>query len=191
MRQLQTRWSGVQVILVALLFTVVALGAGHISRAGAESTVGPEGTQRFDAQMQPILESYLRIATTLSNDSLEGVRKEAQVIAKQARGLDSTSVSGEHAAHYKDIPVNLKKAAEAVGRAKTLDEARDSFKSLSMPMAMWATMSKPKDVDVLYCSMAKASWVQRHGNVRNPYYGSAMLKCGQVVTRDSSQGQNR
>jgi len=177
--------------LAALAFTIVGLGWGIASRAGADSTVGLDGTQRFDAQMQPILESYLQIAKALSNDSLDGVQKEAQAIAKHARSLDSGSVSGEHAAHYKDIPMNLKKAAEALGEAKTLDEARDSFKQLSMPMAMWATMSEPENVDVLYCSMAKASWVQRQGNVRNPYYGSAMRECGRVVGGQSPQDQNR
>ena len=72
-------------------------------------------------------------------------------------------------------------AAQALSKANTLDDAREAFKKLSMPMAMWATMSKPKDMDVLYCSMAKASWVQKHGKVRNPYYGPKMLDSGEIV----------
>lgn len=32
--------------------------------------------------------------------------------------------------------------------------------------------------------MAKASWVQKRGKVRNPYYGPKMLDCGEVVGGD-------
>jgi hypothetical protein len=52
-------------------------------------------------------------------------------------------------------------------------------------MAMWGTMSKPKGIDVVFCSMAKGSWLQKRGEVRNPYYGSSMLTCGEVVGGDA------
>ena len=45
-------------------------------------------------------------------------------------------------------------------------------------MAMWATMSKPAGVNVVFCSMAKASWLQTDKKIRNPYYGKKMLTCG-------------
>ena len=139
------------------------------------------GTERFDQQMEPILNHYLRIGNALSADSLDGVRGEAEGISKLAGGLDSGSVSGEHAAHYKNIPANLKKSAQSLSKAQSLDRARESFKELSKPMAMWVTMSKPKNIDVLYCSMAKGSWVQKRGKMSNPYYGPKMLECGEVV----------
>ncbi|MBT8464911.1 MAG: DUF3347 domain-containing protein [Deltaproteobacteria bacterium] len=170
-----------QMSLVALLCTVVALVGLSATSVRAESGADQTGTQRFDQQMKPILESYLHIANSLAADSLDGVSQKAGAIAKQAATLDSGSVSGEHAAHYTNVPTNLKKAAQALGKANTLGDAREGFKKLSMPMAMWATMSKPKDMDVLYCSMAKASWVQKHGKVRNPYYGPKMLDCGEIV----------
>lgn len=167
-----------QATLVALF---VAFG-WSVSAARADS-----GAQRFDQQMQPILESYLRIGDALSSDSMDGVRKNAESIVKLAATLDPASVSGEHAAHYKNVPANLDKAARALSKADGLEKARESFKKLSQPMAMWAGMSKPKGVDVVYCSMAKGSWVQKHGKVRNPYYGPKMLDCGEVVDGDSHQ----
>ncbi len=167
---------------MALFGLLVALGDAAL--AGAEP-----GTQDFDQRMQPILESYLQIGEALSSDSLEGVRKNAESIAKYAKALGQLSVSGEHAEHYKDIPANLTKAALALSATKALPEAREGFKKLSQPMAMWATMSKPKQIDVVYCSMAKASWVQKHGKIRNPYYGPKMLECGEIVGGDNDQAQ--
>ena len=75
----------------------------------------------------------------------------------------------------------MRGAAQALSKAPDINAARDAFKQLSQPMAMWATMSHPDGVDVLFCSMAKASWLQKHGEVRNPYYGAASLRCGEVL----------
>ena len=123
----------------------------------------------------------------MSADSVDGVRKHAESITKRAASLDPASVSGQHAAHYKEVPPELEKAAREPGAARALDGAREAFKKLSQPIAMWATMSKPKNVDVLYCSMAKASWVQEHGKIRNPYCGPKMLECGELVRGDSHE----
>jgi Cu(I)/Ag(I) efflux system membrane fusion protein len=183
----EIRHSNFLTSLAGLLCTMLAVLGLGATTARANSAAESAGAQRFDQAMGPILESYLHIGDALSADSLDGVRTKAEAVAKQAGTLDSASVSGEHAAHYKNVPANLKKAAQALSKAQSLDDARESFKKLSQPMAMWATMSKPKNIDVVYCSMAKASWVQKRGKVRNPYYGPEMLDCGEVVGGDSHE----
>lgn len=173
-----TRWV---LCLLALGCASVAAFSLNAAVVSAEPETHATGTHQFDRQMEPILQSYLKVGDTLAADSLNGVRPEAERIAKLAAKIDSKSVTGEHAAHYKDIPANLKKVAQALSRAKSLDEARNAYKKLSMPMGMWASLAKPKGIDVVYCSMAKASWLQKHGPIRNPYHGSSMLRCGEVV----------
>jgi len=111
-------------------------------------------------------------------ESIEGLHKTAASIREAASNLDSASTSGAGAAHHGTIPVKLREAAEALGEATNLATARQALKQLSEPMAMWAEMSHPKGIDVLFCPMAKASWLQRHGDVRNPYLGKDMLGCG-------------
>jgi hypothetical protein len=37
-------------------------------------------------------------------------------------------------------------------------------------------------VRVAYCPMVRKSWVQMDGPLANPYYGSAMLGCGEFTT---------
>ncbi|NBQ40151.1 MAG: DUF3347 domain-containing protein [Alphaproteobacteria bacterium] len=39
-----------------------------------------------------------------------------------------------------------------------------------------------KKVTVMYCPMARAVWVQPTGQVENPYFGAAMLRCGAPKT---------
>jgi hypothetical protein len=166
--------------LQTTLLTVVLAGlAGCTATASAES-----GGEQFDRRMQPILQSYLKIGDTLATDSTEGVRVEAERIAALSAKLDPSVVTGEHASHYADVAAKLKEAAGTLAKSKTLAEGRAAYKKLSMPMGMWASMSKPQGIDVVYCPMAKASWLQKKGAIRNPYHGSEMLRCGQVVKAD-------
>ena len=139
------------------------------------------GTKAFDAQMKPVLEQYLVIQKALAADSTKGVAPAARKIEALSKKLDPSTVTGEHAAHYKDLPTKLGAAAAAVASAKDLASAREAFKGLSRPLAMWAQMSKPDKTWVLYCPMAKSSWVQASADVHNPYYGASMLTCGELV----------
>ena len=139
------------------------------------------GTEEFDNGMQPILEEYLKIHETLAQDKTDGVKRAAGQIAILSEGLDAETVTGEHKEHYGDVPIKIKKAAEDLERQRDLGAMREAFKALSRPMAMWATMSRPKGVYVVYCLMAKSSWLQKDKTIRNPYHGQEMLTCGEIV----------
>lgn len=139
------------------------------------------GTEKFDNSMQDILKPYLVLQKNLSNDKMDGIVTAAGKIKELSSKLDPKSVTGEHAGHYKDVPSNLIKHSSDLQKVKTIEQAREEFKKLSKPMAMWASMSKPKGIDVMYCEMAKASWLQPKGRIANPYYGKKMSKCGSVI----------
>ena len=145
------------------------------------SLTATAGTKQFDRTMQPVLRQYLKIQKSLAADSLKGVKEAARSIIKHSATIKPSTVSGKHAGHYKNVPKNLKKSAKKLATAKNIASARESFKNLSKPMAMWASMSKPSGVDVVFCSMVRASWLQKSGVVKNPYYGKEMLSCGEVL----------
>ena len=35
---------------------------------------------------------------------------------------------------------------------------------------------------IAYCPMVRQSWLQKDEKIRNPYYGSTMLECGEFKT---------
>ena len=147
---------------------------------------GPSPKESFDQAMQPILKDYLALQDRLAADSNATVKESAARIRKEASALDAAGIKGEHADHYRKIAASLQSSATALEKAPDLAAAREAFKKLSQPMAMWQAMAAPKAVDVVYCPMAKASWLQPRGEIRNPYYGSKMLRCGEVVTPAAS-----
>jgi len=144
---------------------------------------GFASTPKFDEEMKEILKAYLIIPKSLAADKTDGVKESAKKISSLAKKLDSSTVTGKHAEHYKNIPVKLQKAADELAKAKDIAAMRNALKELSKPMAMWASMSKPKGVSVIYCSMAPGSWLQKDNTtIANPYYGKKMLRCGEIVS---------
>ncbi len=135
----------------------------------------------FDTKMEKILAEYLEIQQALAADSTEGVQGATHAIRASATRLRPGEAAGEHAEHYKNIPQDLLAACEKLDAAQDIGSVREAFKELSKPVSMWVTMAEPEHMSVMYCSMAKAGWVQRGSKAANPYFGSEMLTCGEKV----------
>lgn len=76
----------------------------------------------------------------------------------------------------------LLKATETISKAGNIDKQRTAFDDLSTNM--WKVVNSTKvatPVYYQYCPMKKAYWLSQEKEIKNPYYGSAMLTCGKVV----------
>ena len=109
-----------------------------------------------------VLNSYLKIQESLANDSMVGVSNAAAAVAETT--LDE----------------KVKTSAQALSRDTDLESARKHFKEFSFGMDHWAKNEKPSGIDRVSCPMVNAPWLQKHGAIKNPYYGKKMLGCGEV-----------
>lgn len=162
-----------------LLTLLLALSAGVAHANAPAKTVVAAPT--FDQQMQTIAGQYMAIHAALAGDQMTDVTKNAEAIAKAAATLNAKTIPAAHATHLNALPSKIEAAAKAIQAAADIKVAREAFKDLSKPMAMWASMLKPAGVSVMYCSMAKGSWLQTDTAIKNPYYGAQMLACGEIV----------
>jgi Cu(I)/Ag(I) efflux system membrane fusion protein len=75
-------------------------------------------------------------------------------------------------------------AANVVASASTIAAARDAFGPLTDAVVARvkadAANAGSSDLRLGYCPMVKKTWVQRGEQVKNPYYGPAMLTCGEM-----------
>lgn len=118
--------------------------------------------------LQTVVASYLEVHAALAADKTEGVAASAKAIGAQAATMGT---AGEPIA----------KAAKALESAADLKAARTAFGELS-DAVIAATKADPKaaaDVKVAFCPMAKKPWLQKGDQIRNPYYGTSMLTCGE------------
>ena len=114
-------------------------------------------------QNPEILKSYLSIQEQLAIDSLKDVSSSASEISKLSQNE------------------KLKTSALTLSKDADLKTARKHFKALSAEMDAWAKKEKPPGIDRVSCSMAKATWLQKHGPIMNPYYGKDMQDCGEIL----------
>lgn len=130
------------------------------------------GYSTFAQNTNKLLSSYL----TLKNALVSGDSKAASgaVIAFQ----QSITEEGDFAQKG-----TLLKATEAMAKAGTIDKQRAVFNDVSTNM--WKVVKgaekASEPVYYQYCPMKKAYWLSNEKEIKNPYYGSAMLTCGSVV----------
>ena len=133
----------------------------------ASVLAGVTAVQASDA-LKAIVGSYLEIQAKLATDKVDGIKPAAEAIAAQAARLGTDGDA-------------LVKSATAVAAATDLKTARTAFGDLSDAVIAAGKADGWKDVPevkVAYCPMVKKSWVQKEAEIRNPYYGTAMLTCG-------------
>jgi hypothetical protein len=122
--------------------------------------------------MKAVVAAYLDIQAQLAGDMIEGIKAKAHAIREQA------SQMGEPGAPVAAAAAELEKAAD-------LKAAREAFGALSDVVIAAAKADGWRDVKDLklgYCPMARRSWLQAQTTVQNPYYGKAMLTCGELKT---------
>ncbi|MBU8870879.1 MAG: DUF3347 domain-containing protein [Gemmatimonadales bacterium] len=138
---------------------------------------------------QGLVEDYLAIQTALAEDTIEGVADHARSIEKSAHDLSSAfdltaaGVSGKDSDTLKETLPDLAGAAGELSRAGDLDATRKSFGALSDAMIVYRELVSGEKPKVAYCSMTKQSWLQDGNKIANPYFGSAMLRCGSIVEK--------
>jgi hypothetical protein len=119
--------------------------------------------------LKAVMTSYLEIQTALAADKVDGVKPAAAAIAKQAASMGTAGDA-------------IAKAAKAVEDAADIKAVRTAFGPLSDAVIAAAAAEQwkdAKDAKVAYCPMVDKSWVQTGDQIRNPYYGSSMLTCGE------------
>jgi hypothetical protein len=117
---------------------------------------------------QALVEPYLQVQVALAADTFEGVPAHGQAIEKAAASLGKDAEA-------------IVATARKLGAAKDIAAARTAFGEVSTALVAYAEKTKSgfgADVRLAFCPMAKKPWLTKDKTIRNPYYGAAMLTCG-------------
>jgi hypothetical protein len=151
-----------RMILTGFLAVIVAISA----LAGTKASPADQ-----------LIEQYYLIHKSLSSDSIAGVSAAAAQIAKISRQAISTET---------DAKKQLFALSDAAAKLPSSDlkSARNGFGELSDSLIAYlaAARTKKNPPYQFYCTMVKKNWLQPDKQTRNPYYGSSMLTCGELVS---------
>jgi len=161
----------------------------------------PEPLERFETpeafrqQLTAVLDAYLSIWRALAADDARAAAAAAKPLAEALAAVDMRLLKGKaHMAWMRDLR-QLGQVAKQFASAKDIKTQREAFDLLSqaLPSALkrFGHTSK-KPIIELKCPMAfnnrGATWLQDAKEVRNPYFGAAMLTCGEATGRVEGRG---
>ena len=160
------------------------LQLSHPHAAPSRSVMAP----KFQEQLGGVYACYLAMQTALASDQIQQARQAAQSGLAALGKVDMTLVTGADHNAWMKFAAEAGKALAAIARAENLEDARRCFDQYSGQMiAMAKRFGVPSGMSLfeLTCTMAfdnrGARWLQSDRKVRNPYFGAAMLQCGNVT----------
>jgi len=138
---------------------------------------------------QPVIAAYLAIQKELAQDKLAGLPGQIIQLRERVQAVVKSEVKPvERAEEYQQRLTALTTALEQY-KAASLDEARVAFGKVSAALvALLSDFPPPLEtaIYVMNCAMWEKSpgqWIQLTDGIENPFMGTAMLRCGDVVKK--------
>ena len=166
-------------------------GGGAKAAAGSSDEVTKmEVSDAFRGSLAPVYKAYATVYDALTRDDLAAARGGYVEIGKAVDKVEMSKVTGHAHMVWMKRQAHLAHSATLGREAATLDAARDVFGGLSSEMVALVYEFGYAGGDPLvqaYCPMASggkgAKWLQSGERIRNPYYGTKMLSCGEIQER--------
>ena len=169
---------------------------GHEGDAGHSSIeLSPNGAEALGA----LLDAYIAIGDQLASDTMDDVNAKAHAMIEALHTVEGEVPDELWNAHEAHTEV-IHDTAHELGDLSDIKAARiaygslsDSFKHFIAAVGVPANYGKPLYSYV--CGMApnvpKAGiWLQTDEPVRNPYFGSAMLRCHTAKEQMSASSED-
>ena len=156
--------------------------------ASAKHDHGPvekfDAPEQFRLQLSNVWLAYARLSDALAADDLEQARKHVSEMTAALEKIDMKLLQGEAHQAWMHLLGEMKPILQRMKTAPDIDALREAFSPLSDVMANAIRMfgiDPALTVYQLHCPMALgdrgADWLQADRDVRNPYFGSKMLRC--------------
>jgi Cu(I)/Ag(I) efflux system membrane fusion protein len=138
----------------------------------------------FVASLTPVYAAYLEAQEALAADDLDGFTKAATSLNDALGAVNRSGLVGEPLAGWRRVESQMR-VEESLA---TIDAARARFERMSEGVLDLERRFGHRSGEVLHrahCPMAfdfkGADWLQRGETINNPYFGDAMLRCGDIV----------
>lgn len=137
---------------------------------------------KSDAKAEAILSDYINLKDALVADDTKNAAQAGTKLVASLKAFDIGSYTKEQQEELTDIIEDATEHAEHIAKS-AIDHQREHFKTLSNDITDLVAITGTKNtLYEQFCPMydGGSSWLSSSDQVRNPYYGSKMLKCGKV-----------
>ncbi|RYC51920.1 efflux RND transporter periplasmic adaptor subunit [Flagellimonas olearia] len=160
------------------------MGMNHDYHSSMGGDMKMEFSEEAQNKFGDLLQVYLELKDALVASDPEQTQKLAQKGVGMASTISGLPMDGMGKSHMSQLAIQFKDMASK----SDLEGQRDAFVLLSQNMIQVGQQMQGLNVKlyVQQCPMANqnngANWLSLDAEIKNPYYGEAMLKCGSVVS---------
>lgn len=145
-----------------------------------------ETPKEFQNKLEEIVQLYLSLKDALVASNSENANQKANELLERLTAMDATLLqSSKNKAQWKSDKVALLNPVQSFNTALDLETQRLAFKKMALPLL--TVVERYGAGETLYyqfCPMADnytgGFWISAEKEIKNPYYGNAMLRCGEV-----------
>jgi len=140
----------------------------------------------FQNQLKAVFDDYIQLKDALVKDDTNNSAEEAKKLLSHLSKVDMKLVKDKEAhEHWMVLEKEIKDSATSISNTSEIADQRRSFKSLSTHLTnAIEVFGINETVYHQYCPMVDndtgAYWLSKEEKVLNPYFGDAMLRCGEV-----------
>ncbi|MEQ9090009.1 MAG: efflux RND transporter periplasmic adaptor subunit [Balneola sp.] len=162
----------------------------HSEHQNMETQMNPVSSE-FKSQLNDVLKEYLVLKDALVASDNSGVSSAAKEIQTQLENVDMSLVKGEMHMKWMDHLSVLSKSANELSETNDLKIQRAEFLKLSETLIESVkTFGVTGVVYQQFCPMTDGGkggyWLSESEEIKNPYFGEQMLKCGETITKIES-----
>ncbi len=137
-------------------------------------------------ELKALFKTYFDLKDALVSDNLENAVAVSKDMSSVLSKVNMSVFSGEAHDIWMNHSSSLNNELRKATNTNDIEGMRMIFKNISDQMVMliktFGAIDEPVYID--YCPMANndkgAEWLSTKKEIRNPYFGSSMLKCGEV-----------
>lgn len=142
--------------------------------------------EAFRDQLDEVVLRYIELKDALVETDRSLANDQASTFISSLSKVDMTLLKGEAHMYWMQQLNALEEHAKMIANSEDMEEQRDQFDFLSQAMinSLKAFGTDDETYFVQHCPMAKdnqgADWISMEEQIRNPYFGDKMMKCGVV-----------
>ncbi len=141
---------------------------------------------KFKAQLSKVVTSYLGLKDAFVDTNVKGAVSKAKAVKAQMSKVDMGLLKGDAHLMWMDMMKPINSNLDKIIASSDVEAQRLAFADLTDGIYSTVKMFKVTGLNVYYqfCPMARdgegAFWLSKESEIKNPYYGEAMLTCGET-----------
>lgn len=140
------------------------------------------------SQLKAVFDNYFLLKDALVKTDGKNASVIAKDLASSLNAVKMETLKTEEHLVWMKVMKDLKEDAKNISETEDIKRQRDSFARLSKNMYSLIKVSEVTEpVYYINCPMFNggkgANWLSKENEIKNPYYGSQMLSCGETIDK--------